>query len=151
MNRTDSLKPGNKRKRGNNVIEFTLLVPWYIFLFVGAFDYGFFSYGLIATQNAARVAAMYCAGSASAAADAATACGYALDQLRNMPNVGAALSTCAAAPLTVSASLITGPDGVAASAASVTVTYITPQLIPIPGLFPGQLTIVRNVQMKLRS
>ena len=138
-------------RRGNNVLEFTLLVPWYIFLFVGAFDYGFFSYGLIATQNAARVASLYCAGSSSAAVDSTTACGYALDQLRNMPNIGSALSTCATAPLIVTSSLITGPDGVAASDASVTVTYTTPQLIPIPGLFPGQLTITRTVQMKLRS
>ncbi len=135
--------------RGSSIVEFSLLVPWYIFLFAGAFDYGFFSYSLIAAQNAARVSAMFCSASASAAVDSATACSYSLDQLRNMPNVGTGLSTCSASPLTVTASAVTGPDG--AAAASVTVTYTTPQLIPIPGLIPGQLTVSRTVQMKLRS
>ena len=56
----------SNRRSGTNAIEFALLIPWYIFLFVGAIDYGFYSYGLIATQSAARVGAMYCAASASA-------------------------------------------------------------------------------------
>src|SRR5580704_3646771 len=131
----------SSRRRGSNMIEFALILPWYVFLFVGAFDYGFFSYGLIATQNAARVAAMYCSASASRAANCTNACGYALDQLRNMPNVGSAMTTCTASPVVVSTSMVTGtgsggsPDG--ANAATVTVTYTTPQLIPIPGFLPG--------------
>jgi Flp pilus assembly protein TadG len=136
-------------RRGNSIIEFSLLIPWYIFLFAGAFDYGFYSYSLISAQNAARVSAMYCSGSSGAAVDSATACSYSLDQLRNMPNVGAGLTVCSASPLIVTATQVTGPDG--AYAASVTVTYTTPQLIPIPGLLPGQLTISRTVLMKLRS
>lgn len=136
-------------RRGANAIEFALLCPWYIFLFVGALDFGFYSYALIATQNAARVGALYCAASSTSAADSTTSCGYALDQLRGMPNVGAGLTTCAASPVVVTATLITGPDG--ANATSVTVAYTTPQLIPMPGLIPGQLTISRTVQMKVRS
>ena len=139
----------HNKRRGANAIEFALLCPWYIFLFVGAIDFGFYSYALIATQNAARVAAMYSAASVSSAADAATTCSYALDQLRGLPNVGSALTTCAARPLIVTASLISGPDG--AYATSVTVAYTTPQMIPMPGLIPGQLTIYRTVQMKVRS
>lgn len=139
----------HNKRRGANAIEFALLCPWYIFLFVGAIDFGFYSYALIATQNAARVAAMYSAASVSSAADAATTCSYALDQLRGLPNVGSALTTCAASPLIVTASLISGPDG--AYATSVTVAYTTPQMIPMPGLIPGQLTIYRTVQMKVRS
>jgi hypothetical protein len=130
------------------MIEFALILPWYIFLFVGAFDYGFFSYGLIATQTAARVSAMYCSASSSRAYNCSNACGYALDQLRNMPNVGSGMTTCTGAPVAVSTSLITGadsPDG--NNAASVTVTYTTPQLIPIPGLLPGQITITRTAKM----
>jgi Flp pilus assembly protein TadG len=140
---------GRKKQRGNNMIEFALLMPWYLFLFVGAIDYGFFSFGLIATQNAARVAALYCAGSSTAASDQDTACQYSLDQLRTMPNIGTAVTTCGAAPLVVTAAPVPGPDG--QQAASVTVTYTTPQLIPIPGLLPGQLTISRTVKMRLRS
>jgi Flp pilus assembly protein TadG len=138
-----------KNRRGSNIVEFALLMPWYVFLFAGAIDFGFYSFGLIAAQNAARVAAMYCAGSSSAAVDSYVACQYSLGQFRIMPNIPASLQTCGAAPLVVTPSLITGADG--ASATSVTVTYTTPQLIPIPGLLPGQLTISRTVQMKLRS
>lgn len=144
------------RQRGSSIIEFSLLLPWYVFLFIGAFDYGFFSYSLIATQTAASVGATYCAGSSGTVADATTACGYALDQLRNLPNVGSGLTTCGSgtsvtslAPVAVTAASITGPDGNAAS--SVTVVYLTPQLIPIPGLLPGQLTINRTVKMRVRS
>ena len=139
----------SRDRRGSNIVEFALLMPWYFFLFVGALDFGFYSFGLIAAQNAARIGAMYCSGSSTTAIDSATACSYALDQFRTMPNVGSSLTTCAASPVVVGASLVTGADG--AQAASVTVTYTTPQLIPIPGLLPGQLTISRTVQMKLRS
>lgn len=152
-------------RRGNCIIEFSLLVPWYIFLFVGAFDYGFFSYSLIATQTAAREGAMYCSASfSSQCTDSAssTQCGYALDQLRMMPNVGGGLTTCgtgttvtSSAPVAVSTttplSAANSPDGQANSSVGVTVVYITPNLIPIPGLLPGQLTITRVVKMRFRS
>jgi hypothetical protein len=49
----------------------------------------------------------------------------------------------------VTASSITGPDTY--PAASVSVVYLTPQLIPIPGLLPGQLTINRTVKMRIRG
>lgn len=142
-------------RRGTSIIEFSLLMPWYVFLFVGAFDFGFYSYALIATQTAADVAALYCATSSSTVSDSTTACGYALDQLRNMPNVGSGLTTCgsssvtSAAPVAVTASSVTGPDTF--PAASVSVVYMTPQLIPIPGLLPGQLTITRTVKMPMQS
>jgi hypothetical protein len=125
-------------------------MPWYVFLFVGAFDYGFYSYALIATQDAARIAGMYCSTSTSTAADATTACSYSLDQVRNLPNVGTALTTCSASPLVVTASVVNGADGTTNGDTQVSVTYTTPQLIPIPGLFPGKLTIAKTVQMKIR-
>ena len=133
-------------------MEFAFLLPWYVFLFAGAFDFGFYAYALMATQSAARAAGIYCSSSSSTASDSATACGYALDQFRGMPNVGSALSTCAGAPLTVTAALVTGnnsPDQ--ADAALVVVTYVTPQLIPIPGILPGSLTITRSLVMRTRS
>src|SRR4051812_47779826 len=111
----------SKNRRGSNILEFALLMPWYVFLFAGAIDFGFYSFGLIAAQNAARVSAMFCSGSTSAAVDSATACTYSLGQLRTMPNISASLSTCTAAPLVVTASLVSGADG--GQATSVTVTY----------------------------
>ena len=153
------LRRRNRRRSGSNVIEFSLLMPWYVFLFVGAYDYGFFAYSLIATQTAASVGATYCAANSTTATDATTACSYALDQLRDLPNVGSGLTTCGtgttvttSAPVAVTASSVTGassPDGNAAT--SVTVVYLTPQLIPIPSILPANLTITRTVKMRLRS
>ena len=150
---------GNRRssRSGNNVIEFSLLIPWYIFLFVGVYDYGFFSYSLISVQSAASVGAKYASSASATATDSTTVCSYALGQLQSLPNMGAR-ATCtvnsttvtSSAPLAAKAeSISSGPDGY--PAAQVTVTYLTPQLVPIPGVLPGQLTITRVVKMRVRS
>ncbi len=138
------------------MIEFCLLLPWYIFLFVGAFDFGFYAYSLIATANAARVTAGYCASSSTACDTApkqATVCAsFVVSQLSGMPNVGSSVTTCTASPVTLSVSYPAAascPDG--NTCASVSVVYVTPQLIPIPGLLPGQLTITKAVTMRLMS
>jgi Flp pilus assembly protein TadG len=143
-------------RRGSNIIEFSLLLPWYVFLFVGTYDFGFFTYSLIATQTAASAGATYCATNSGTVADATTACGYALGQLRYLSNVGSGITTCGtgttvttSAPVAVTASSVTGPDGNAATA--VTVVYLTPQLIAIPGLLPANLTINRTVRMRIRG
>jgi Flp pilus assembly protein TadG len=145
-----------KRRRGHAVIEFSFMMPWYFFLFVGAYDFGFYAYSMIASQSAATVGAIYCASSSATVADSTTACGYALDQFRNLPNVGSSMTTCgtgttvsSSAPIAVSASSITGPDSNPAT--SVTVVYLTPRLIPIPGILPGQLTISRTVKLPIRG
>jgi len=138
--------------RGSSLVEFSLLFPWCVFLLIGIMDFGFYSYALIATQGAAREAAVYASASSTTAADSTTACGYALDQLRGMPNIGTALSTCAAPPLTVTSSLVSGtstPDGL--NAVRVSVSYQTPRLIPIPGILAGQITITKTVLMKTRT
>lgn len=135
------------------MVEFCLLMPWYIFLFAGTFDFGFYSYALIATSNAARVSAVYCAASSSTCSTNTYSCtNYVLTQLSAMPNVGSTVTTCDASPVTVSISYPSAascPDTNACTAVSV--TYVTPQLVPIPGLFPGQLTITKTVQMRLLS
>lgn len=150
----DQCKPRrrNRRRAGNNLIEFSLMMPWYIFLFVGTYDFGFFAYSLIATQTAAQVGANYCATNSITVTDSTTACGYALNQLIDMPNVSACAvgtTVTSSAPLALSATSVTGPDGNPAT--SVTVTYLTPQLVPIPGMLPGTLTISRTVKMRLRG
>jgi Flp pilus assembly protein TadG len=145
-----------RRDRGNSIIEFAMFMPWLIFIFVGALDWGFYAYSLIATEAAARTGALYTSTGSSTVTDATTACTYALDHLRYMPNVGDNKTTCASgsavnlsAPIGVSATSITGPDG--ATAAQLSVTYLTPIFIPIPGLLPGQVTITRTSTMKVRS
>jgi hypothetical protein len=133
-----------------------LMLPWYIFLFVGTFDWGYYAHALISTESAARVAAQYTSTSASTAADSAGACAYALDELRIVPNIGSGLATCAASPVVVTATLLKTGQGTTAdnnysSASQVGVTYTTMQLIPIPGLLSSGFTFYRVVQMRLRS
>jgi Flp pilus assembly protein TadG len=150
-------RAGNRRRRGTALIEFCFILPWYVFLFVGAFDYGFYSYSLISTTTAARVAGYYCASKNGAcSASDATMCDYAIGQLKNLPNMGTAVTTCAAAPLTVTraynAAGASCPDGAAGNGCvTVTVVYVTPQLVPIPGLLPSQLTITKTATLGLRS
>lgn len=141
-------------RTGSAMIEFCLLMPWYIFLFAGTFDFGFYSYALIATSNAARVSAVYCSASSTTCASNSYVCtNYVLTQLSYMPNIGSTVTSCNASPLTVTASYPTPATGCADtySCTSVTVTYVTPELVPIPGVFPGQLTITKTVQMRLTS
>ena len=139
------------RQRGSAMIEFCFLLPWYIFLFIGTFDFGFYSYSLIATANAARVSAVYCSASATTCATNTYVCtNYAIGQLKYLPNIGSSVTTCNASPLTVTITYPAAtscPDGNACT--SVTVSYVTPQLIPIPNVLSGQITIAKTVVMPL--
>ena len=142
-----------RRQRGGSALEMALMMPWYIFLFVGAFDWGYYAHALISTESAARVAATYTSTSSTTAGDSTGACTYALAELRIVPNIGTNLTTCTASPVVVTASSITAAnsiDGLAA-ATRVTVQYTTLQLIPIPGVLGNQFTFTRSVQMRLRS
>jgi Flp pilus assembly protein TadG len=137
-----------RRRSGSNIIEFALIVPWYVFLFVGSFDMGLYSYALITVENAARIAAMHCSASLSAVNDG-KACTLAIDQLQYMP--ATVPTVCTGNPLTVSATAVSGPEGIANSAAQVVVTYVMPALPGIPGLLPGRYTLSRTVTMKIGS
>ena len=137
----------SRYERGHAMLEAALLLPWVLFLFVGAFDLGFYNYALISTQNAARVAAWYTSQTTTTAADATTACTYALAELSAMPNVGSTVTTCSASPVVVTATQVTGADGDLAT--QVSVAYTSPQLIPILGALPAQYTFNRTVQMRL--
>jgi Flp pilus assembly protein TadG len=139
-----------RRQRGSAFVEFVLLFPMLFFLFIGAFDMGFLCYALIATQDAARVGALYTSSQSALAGSSAGACQYVLNELSKMPNSSQFPAGCGAAPLHVTAQAITGPDGKPAS--SVTVSYQTIQLftVPIPG-FTRQFTISRTVQMRVRT
>jgi Flp pilus assembly protein TadG len=138
----------SQRRDGHAVIELALLFPWIIFLFAGALDMGFYTYALIATQNAARVAAEYTSSHSTLAGDTAGACRYALAEMNSMTNLRG-LSSCDTLPLKVVATGVpAGVDG--APATSVSVTYQSGTLIPIP-LLTGQLTVTRTVQMRMRD
>jgi Flp pilus assembly protein TadG len=136
------------RTKGHAVMEAALVLPWLIFLFVGAFDMGFYCYDLISVENAARIAVEYTATSSFTASDTGTACTLALNELATVPNL-ASLSTCNSLPLKVSASAVSGKDG--APASQVSVQYQSALFIPIPGLLTGRLNITRVAQMRLKS
>jgi hypothetical protein len=133
-----------------------LMLPWYLFFFVGTYDWGFYAHALISTESAARVAAMYTSQSQAQAANQATACILANEELRIAPNVsGTGTPTCAASPVIVTA-VQAGPGQTVASpdnqvASQVAVTYTTIGLIPIPGLLASSATFYRVVQMRVRS
>lgn len=146
------LRASHSGRRGSSMVEFALMVPWFFFLFVGALDFGFYSYGLIATQSAARVAALYCSGSSSMAGSTACsnqACTYAINSLQGMPNVGTTVTSCTASPLVVTATSTTSVDS--STAAQVSVAYTTPNLIPILNIVPTSVTITRTVIMKAQT
>ncbi len=137
-----------KRERGNAVIEVSLLAPWILFLLVGVLDFGFYSYAAITTENAARIAAQYGAAGSSTAGDSAGACPYVVQEALALPGINSSMN-CQSLPLVVTVTPVTGPDGTAASLASV--TYQTMPMIPIPGILQGQLTLTRSVEMKVRN
>jgi Flp pilus assembly protein TadG len=148
--------PQNRRRSGNSIIEMTFMLPWLLFLFVGVFDVGFYCYALIATQNAARAAAVHNSISSMAASDPdGSGCQIVVAELQSMSN--ARSLTCpqpgllVGPPVWVTSTLVTGtdsPDG--NDAAKVVVTYQTNFLIPIPGLQPSQL-ITRVAWMRVNS
>jgi len=148
-------RAARSRRSGHSVLEVALLSPWIFFLFIGALDWGFFSYALLSTQSAARVAALYTSSSSAAAADQAAACQYVLDELRRLPNIGAAVQSCNGLPVIVTAQRVdqysNPPSADRAPASRVTVTYQTVPLIPIPGLLPGRLTITHSAEMRIRG
>ena len=119
--------------------------PWIFFLFVGVVDLGFFSYSLIAVENAARVGAQYACKSPSAASDLTHVCPRVLNELAMLPNLGG-VTSCNAAPLKVTVTSLLGPDNSPATSVSVTYNF---SLIPIPGLLAGTLNVTRNVQMRV--
>ena len=135
------------RRRGQSLVEFVMLAPWCIFLFIGAFDWGFFAHGLISTENAARVAALYYVQQGSVSAGSAPGCTYAIFELRTAVNISSSLNTCLSLPVIFTMAGVTGPDG--ASAVQISVEYQTQNLIPIPGLLGSQYTFYRVVKMKL--
>jgi Flp pilus assembly protein TadG len=133
-----------------------LLLPWYFFLFVGTFDWGFYAHALISTEAAARTAVLYTSQSQATASDQANACILANEEMRIVPNISNTdATTCTASPWIVTA-VQAGAGQTALSADSlpasqVTVTYTTLSLIPIPFVLTNKATFYRVVTMRLRS
>ncbi len=147
-----TLGTSRRRRAGASLIEFSLLAPWVLFLFVGAFDWGFYAHGLISTENAARVAALYGANLSGGTVSNATACNIVLQELSVSSNVNGLVSCSGpvsdAQPVVVALTCAT-LDSV--NSIQVAVTYRTVQLIPIPGLLTGKTTIYRVAQLPMKN
>lgn len=148
----------NRRKsqRGGSALEMALMLPWYLFLFVGTFDWGYYAHALISTEAAARVAVLYTSQSASTASNQSVACILANEEMRIISNISSSSTpTCSSSPLIVTAvEAGTGQTTLSADnslASQVTVQYTTLSLIPIPLLLSKQATFYRVVQMRLGS
>src|SRR5215813_3144392 len=118
-------RKNHAKTRGGAMLELALLSPWIVFLFVGALDWGFYAYSLIALENATRSAAVYTSASTGNSTDSATACQILVNQMSTVINMSG-VNTCSGAPLSLSLSTVTGPDNTDAS--QVSVTYTTPLL-----------------------
>src|SRR5215469_10116921 len=98
-------RSGRKGCRGGSAFEMAMLMPWYIFLFVGAMDWGFFSHGLISTASAARVGALYASRGTSYAttttANTTNICTLVLAELRFADNDLTSVTTCTSLPVIV--------------------------------------------------
>src|ERR1700681_444740 len=98
---TQELRNMSRRRSGNSMIELTFMMPWLVFLFVGVFDFGFYAYALIATQNAARAVAVHNSISKTAASDLDNSgCKIAIFEL-NTAAYGRSMNDCAGNPLRV--------------------------------------------------
>jgi uncharacterized protein (UPF0333 family) len=142
-----------KRGRGQAVVEVSLLVPWMVFAFIAAFNFGIFAYSLISTQNAARTGAIYASQSLSVAQSASIVsqvCPYVLGELGDAPGVGSGVSTCTGSPVTVTVTTQVPGSG-NMNTVKVSVTYNTMQMIPLPGLMAGSLAIKRTVELPIRN
>ena len=145
-------------RAGHAVVEVALMAPWIFLLFAMVFDIGFYCYAVIATQNAARSGVMHTSRSSSYVVDLTAACQIATRELRGLPNVSAALNTCAASagaitdslPIAVAVAAIAGPDATTLGAARVSVSYRSPQLFPLPGLM-GRMTVTRIAEARVRD
>jgi Flp pilus assembly protein TadG len=135
-------------ERGTAAVEVALLLPWIVVSFMAVLDFGFSAYALIATQNAARVAATW--GSASSTnkdaliASPSSACGtYALPLFKYAPTPVTACGTSLSA---TPGSYYKG----SISYVTVAVAY-TVNLLAIPGIMPGSITINKTVTMPVRQ
>jgi hypothetical protein len=131
------------KENGHAAIEVALLAPWIVLLFIAIFNFGFYAYAAICTQNAARVAALATASAPETAASQSVACSQALEEMRMLPNVAGLAPSygCGALPLRVN---VVG----SANASRVEVTYQTVQLFPLPFLM-GRMTLTRIANVRV--
>jgi Flp pilus assembly protein TadG len=144
--------------RGGSALEMAMVLPWIVFLYIGAFDWGYYAHALISTENAARIVGNWASyNTVNATSTGTDACTLAVEELRIVPNISAT-QTCGPTQVVNVSTALVGPGQTDTNsayggdyAATVSVTYTTLQLIPIPGLLKNQATFYRTVRMRIRN
>lgn len=140
----------NSVRYGHAAIEVALMSPWILLLFIAIFDFGFYAYAAICTQNAARIAVLATAGAPGTAGSQPIGCSHALEEMRMLPNVAGLANNyaCGALPLIVTVTPFTDTDTTPKPASRVAVTYQTVQLFPLPFLM-GRMTLTRVAEARV--
>lgn len=127
------------------------MLPMLILFVFASFDVGLLLMDSTAIENATRAAVLDTSKSASTLANSALACADVLAALNSMPNRSSFSSSCASAPLTVSAQSASGLDG--SSGSLVSVSYTAPPLVPVPWMswLNSTFAISRTAQMRCRK
>jgi Flp pilus assembly protein TadG len=153
------------REDGSAIVETALLVPWLFFLFIGVLDLGFYAYAAICTQNAARAAAVQGAeelDSTPTSPVSGAVCDAALGELNRLPNWAAMAcpaptSVDSTHPFAITAQQLTNVSSPVCADCGATptaksyraaVTYQSVQLIPLPGLLMGRMTLTRTGEVR---
>ncbi|HSP67446.1 MAG TPA: TadE family protein [Bryobacteraceae bacterium] len=160
-----------KQEKGSALVEMAFMMPWIAFLFVGVFDFGFYTTAAIATQNAARAAAIQLANGSTS-----DTCKTIRDELRLMPNMNG-VTTCVSLPSAITNALPvafcattlndtvnttcsstytkcadcagSAATGTNATAIQAVVTYQTVPLVPIPGILMGRMQLTRIAEARV--
>jgi Flp pilus assembly protein TadG len=143
------MRQTDTRRKGTAMLEVSMMLPLVAFLFMGAFDMGYYAFALISVQDAVRVAALYTSTDLTTASDSSKACSYVLNEIATLPNIGTSVTSCDGTPLTVTAQAVSGAGVTTASLVSV--TYQSSYLFPIPGVLANQFTWTRTAKMPLRN
>jgi hypothetical protein len=138
---------GDRGKCGHAAIELALMSPWLLLLFAAIFDFGFFAYAAINTQNAARAAVLATSKDPGSAASQATGCGIVREEMRMFPNITTG-TDCTSLPLVVNVSSFADPETSPKLGSRVSVTYQTVQLFPLPFLM-GRMTLTRVAEARV--
>lgn len=124
-----------RRRRGTATVEFTLLLPFLILMFVMAVDFGRVFYYSLALENCARAGAVYAADPIEAA------------QSPYPSYQAAALAETTNFPSNPSLSLTTGTDASSNNYVAVTATWQFQTITSYPGI-PNTLSLTRTVQAR---
>ncbi len=146
------------------MVETSLMLPWLFIFFLCVFDFGFYAYAAICTQNAARAVAMRMSEDGSLSDG--EACHVALGEMIRLPNVKDLDPNSSAScpglddrhPVVVSVrqlSATTLPPcadcalNPLATSSQATVTYRSIPLFPVPTMM-GRMTLTRIAEVRVR-